>query len=362
MPVFAIDVSNWNGAVNLTTAKANGVQAVICKTSEGTGFIDSFAAGTLAQAKALGIPGGGYHFLRGGVSGAAQADLHARLTNGFAGVIPALDVEVAGAGSQVLSYLDEFVKLVPGRKLMVYSNRGLWAAAGGPSDLSQWPVVGWHAGYINGAYAPASGALASIWNSIKCVTSSFANITSFPMIQFTDRAAVPGVGSSIDGNAWTGTIDELWALTGSAPSNPQPTLGEHMSYLAHCPDGSIYMIDSAGKRGLVGNEWTAYRAAGFPVAEIDQATANAIPNSPTVKDVTTSVLAGLPAWVTAVTPPAVTVDVNALATDLVPHLPAALDPTAVAAQLAPLLHSGVTIDDIKALLTTLKITTSTTLG
>jgi hypothetical protein len=243
--LLGIDVANVaQGNVDFTLAKSY-VTFALAKASEGRTFVDPSFTHNVTGAKASGVIPGAYHFLRPS-AGAAQCEWFLRVTGGGAGMLLALDVEVAGAGAQVVPFLTEFVRQAPGRRILVYSSRGLWSLSGGPADITGFPVVGWHAGVTNGRYTSAVGALAAQWVTAgsQVAVSAFGHITTSPMVQFTDHATVPGSSSPCDGDAWLGTLAELKALAGqkSIP-RPLPTEDDMPLLFARAADtGRVYQI------------------------------------------------------------------------------------------------------------------------
>ncbi len=233
--ILGVDVSNV-GQGHIDWCRAGPAVAFgICKASEGSSFVDPSLRANLAGLKAAGKPRGVYHFLRGGTSGAVQCRHFLSAVGDPAGIVLAVDVEVGGAGSQVVSFLGEFQTMLPTRRCLVYSNRGLWHASGGPADISGSSVVGWHAGYIDGRYVPTHGSLAQEWAGAgpKVNASHFGGITAFPLIQFTDHATVPGITGGCDGNAWLGSLAELQSLAG--PGVPAPTSTPDIATLRRHP-------------------------------------------------------------------------------------------------------------------------------
>ena len=64
MTAWGIDISNHQAGADLSKAKAAGCSFVFAKAIEGLTYRDDHFAGFRAQAKALGLPFGAYHFAR----------------------------------------------------------------------------------------------------------------------------------------------------------------------------------------------------------------------------------------------------------------------------------------------------------
>lgn len=215
--LLGVDVSHFQGAIDWPAVARSGVQFAMIKATEGTGFTDPRYVINREGARGSGLIVGAYHFLTRG-SPLSQCD-HFLATVGTFPQILALDVEASDVGASDLdAWINHFAKVMPGDHLLVYSNAGLWHAGTVPS-VPGTAIQGWHAGYRDGAYTSVHGPLADEWAATRAGVrpSSFGGITSYPMIQFTDHAIVPGIASPCDGNAWLGTRAELesFALIGA---------------------------------------------------------------------------------------------------------------------------------------------------
>ena len=69
-----VDLSHHNGTVDFARLKAAGVDAVIHKASQGTGYVDPMYASRRAAAKAAGMPWGAYHVVEPAQGARAQID------------------------------------------------------------------------------------------------------------------------------------------------------------------------------------------------------------------------------------------------------------------------------------------------
>src|ERR1051325_5761098 len=58
------DVSHYQGTINWTTVKNAGIKFAWAKATESTGYTDPYFTANENNAKAVGIPIGGYHFAR----------------------------------------------------------------------------------------------------------------------------------------------------------------------------------------------------------------------------------------------------------------------------------------------------------
>ena len=110
------DLSNNQTDVNLAHLKAVGVDAVIHKASEGTGFTDPWFERRRARAKALGIPFGAYHFADTRSSGEAEGKHFAEVVGklGRYDLLPVLDLE-AGDPAHTEAFARAFNREVEAR-------------------------------------------------------------------------------------------------------------------------------------------------------------------------------------------------------------------------------------------------------
>jgi lysozyme len=213
--VLGIDVSNHQKMIDWPrVGKALGPGAMAwIKVSEGATFDDRYGIGNLLGAASAGLRLGAYHMLSSR-DAAAQVEQYAYCLGpyGLDGVVSILDVEVPGTGHQAQAWVDAFTRRWPGRRLLVYTNRGLWRLAGGPDHLDG-PVGLWHAGIRDGVYSPYSGSPATIWANAKTHLSLDHVAGMVPVaVQYTDRATVPGITGPVDASAWLGltaALDDL---------------------------------------------------------------------------------------------------------------------------------------------------------
>jgi lysozyme len=278
--LLGIDVSNHQGLIDWAVVARAGVRFSLCKATEGFTFTDARFAANVAGARAHGIIPGAYHFTRPG-DGAAQCDRFLSVVGRLAGILVALDVEARDTTDEAIAWLRRFARRVPGRQVLLYSNRGLWAMSGGGS-VAGLPVVGWHAGAGNGYYTTASGSLAHQAGATNLRPQAFAGMDTVPMVQFTDHADIPGISGHVDGDVWLGSLDQLRGLAGAVTTpqpqeepmplyvRPEPNGQPGDGYLAVTPGGvhaltaaewKVLQTDPAHQvRTLARAEWTALRA------------------------------------------------------------------------------------------------------
>jgi lysozyme len=231
MPLYGVDVSSFQGSPDYVKVHAAGVAFVIAKATEGLGYTDPTYTRNKAAIPAAGLVPGAYHFLRGTHDGASQAEAFVRAADPHA--IHALDVECLADVRKFNRHLDVpgFVKryrqLLPGHPLMIYTGRDFWTACAGTATPG--PTYGplWAAGYVPNAYVTGVGSLTQQWAKAGTHPSSglpWGGWKGWAIMQFTDKATVPGIAGGVDGDAFTGTLDDLRVLAGIAtPKPPGPT-------------------------------------------------------------------------------------------------------------------------------------------
>ena len=143
-----IDISNHQGKMDLAAVlKQTATDFVICKATEGTGFIDKYCDKFMVIAQNAGKQIGFYHFARPEYNTArAEADFFVRQTKGYFNKgIPVLDWESAGksnvkwakewldrvysvTGVKPVIYMSESVVNAYNWKAVAEAGYGLWVA------------------------------------------------------------------------------------------------------------------------------------------------------------------------------------------------------------------------------------------
>lgn len=210
-----IDISSHQGDIDLSVL--GGVDFVIVKATEGTGYVNPYCDSKYQQARNLGKCVGFYHFA--GTQGAtAEAEYFCDNCSGYFGTgIPVLDWE----GDQSVAWVNEFVH-------HVHERTGVWPwIYGNPWRFNQGGVeqncARWVAEYPNvirpgldfdpGQTPPADG-LVACW-------------------QYASDGAVSGYSGNLDINEFYGDRNTWAAYTGgNAQIEPvEPPPGEDVSTL-----------------------------------------------------------------------------------------------------------------------------------
>ena len=157
MSMNGIDISNHQAGLDLGIVPCD---FVICKATEGTGFVDKYCDGWIQKALAMGKSVGTYHFATGGTSGAQEAEYYYEHTKGYVGKgIFVLDWEgnaVNKGPGYAKAFLDRFKELTGIKPLIYMSNSVIhaydWSAVVA-GDYGLWNA-GYYAGYQTMGYNP----------------------------------------------------------------------------------------------------------------------------------------------------------------------------------------------------------------
>lgn len=132
-----VDISNWQEGLDV---HAIPVDAVICKATEGTYYVDKTCDGFVQAAKNRGIKWGFYHFASEG-DPVTEADFFVDNTlNYFGNGIPVLDWET----TQSVDWVNSFVRRVHERTgvwCWVYGNPWRFNQGGVESNCARWAAA-----------------------------------------------------------------------------------------------------------------------------------------------------------------------------------------------------------------------------
>ena len=297
MTIFFPDISSYEAGLTIQP----GTVAVIAKATEGTYYRDADYDTFKAQAAARGAIFSAYHFLKADGNAAGQADY----CHAMVGSTPVmLDVETEGTSKPGVADVAAFIarmRALGGRVWGAYFPQWYWQQVGGNlASLGVAIVSSNYTAYSDSGpgWAPYGGVSPAIW-------------------QYTDKQ--PYGGQSMDFNAFRGTVEQLAALI-NGTTTPTPSTGGNMSNvipasIAHhfpgldlSPDfpANAPFDEATADIWADGRAEAAWRYGLMANQKLDQLLAKV----------------GQPA-------PA-TVDVNALAAALAPHLTGGVDPNAVA--------------------------------
>lgn len=199
-----IDISNWQSGLDVSSLQ--GVDFVICKATEGTGFVDSYCDGWVQQCRSLGKPWGFYHFA-GYATAVTEATFFINNTSNYFGEgIPVLDWE----GDQTVSWVNEFVEVV-------HDQTGVWPwIYANPWRFNQGGVnencMRWVASYPDVAHP--SFEQAESWDCPE--TQGLVGCW-----QFCSDGRVAGYTGMLDCNLFYGSVG-AWEAYAHVPNSVQP--------------------------------------------------------------------------------------------------------------------------------------------
>ena len=205
-----IDISMHNGSVDLAKAKADGVEAVYIKATEGVSYVDPKCSEHTNKAKAQGLLFGHYHFMSEKTSPTQQAiDFYNTIKNTGYNLLPCLDIEsnsqgrsAAAVTDRCLEFLNKFYELT-GQRCVIYTG-GYFGRDTLDSRIKGYPA--WIAHY--GVSTP--------------MATGFNNVVGH---QYTETGYIPGVGKC-DVNNFTEGIKLYGAAT--VVNNVNPNYNAHL--------------------------------------------------------------------------------------------------------------------------------------
>lgn len=217
--IFGPDISSYQSGLAL--ARLADAAFVIAKTTEGTYYTDADYQAWRGQAAQLGRPFIWYHFLSGEPAAAQAA--HTAANVGDHTLPGMLDFEPAGNFRPTLDQAVAYIDAARGAGLnlrLVYLPHWYWQELGSP-DLAAFRARG--LSLVSSAYPGGTGSVAHLYPGDGAAGwQSYGGMT--PLIyQFTNQASDGGM--PLDYNAFRGTVAQLTAaLLGTTPI-PTPTPG-----------------------------------------------------------------------------------------------------------------------------------------
>jgi len=153
--VKGIDVSYYQGTINWTSVKNDGVKFAFIRASDGLNTIDSKFESNWSGSRAAGIKHGAYQFFRPGQDPIAQADLLLqKIGNKIAAddLPPVIDVEASDGQSAatITAKVKKWVahvKAATGRDPIIYTGFYFWRDSVGAPDITTSAL--WHAQYTS---------------------------------------------------------------------------------------------------------------------------------------------------------------------------------------------------------------------
>ncbi|MDD3523674.1 MAG: glycoside hydrolase family 25 protein [Candidatus Cloacimonetes bacterium] len=215
MPIFGVDVSHWQGAVDWNRVYNEGFRFAFCKCTEGSGFRDNRWPSHRNALRNTQMIWGAYHYVNTSSPAAQAANCKAHL--GDTSIPVALDWEANGGNVSNLRNVLAAFKAAGLRVPLLYAPRWYWSQVGG-GDLAGMGVPLWASRYVT-----TDGTASQIYNSVPSSYWAAYGGLSPSILQFSSSANVAGF-ASMDVNAYLGDIGQLRALIyGGATPAPTPT-------------------------------------------------------------------------------------------------------------------------------------------
>lgn len=200
-----VDVSQWQGVINWQAVKASGYVGAVIKVSGGDAglYVDRLAAVNYDGARNAGLAFGTYHFAGGG-DPVNEADYFVNVCSPLdENQVLVLDWEIQHPDP--VSWVDAFTR-------RVHDRCGVWPLVymnGSTRNAYDWSRVSQNCAYWIAWYGrdpeqdlPVNG--------------------SYMMHQYSSSGNVPGIGVSVDVDAWYDTI-EVWNKYGYHAQVPAPS-------------------------------------------------------------------------------------------------------------------------------------------
>lgn len=215
MSMNGIDISNHQAGLNLANVPCD---FVICKATEGIGFVDRYCDGWIQKALQLGKKAGVYHFATGASSGTAEADFFYQNIRGYVGkAILVLDWEGSAANrgvSYAKAFLDRIYRLTGVRPLIYLSNSIVtgydWSSVAN-AGYGLWNA-GYYAGYQTMGYNPDAPLYGGTGKWEFCT-----------MYQYTSSGRLTGWNGNLDLNVFYGdraAWDRYAGASGAVSADP----------------------------------------------------------------------------------------------------------------------------------------------
>lgn len=203
--VKGIDVSTYQGTINWTSVKNDGVKYAVIRVSDGLNSIDAKFASNWSGSRAAGVKHGAYQFFRPSQDPIAQADLLlSKIGNKIAAddLPPTIDVEASdGLGAAAVAAAVKkwvaHVKAKLGRDPIIYTGFYFWRDSVGDPNMSTSAL--WHAQYTS-ASCPTIAASWDTWS----------------IWQYSSTGSVVGISGNVDMDRWNGDAASFNAFLGPA--------------------------------------------------------------------------------------------------------------------------------------------------
>lgn len=223
MTVFIADISGFQAGINLGLLKAQGYAGVIIKCTEGAGYFNGDYNRARAQAKAIGLDAGAYHFLHARNIAAQARNLAQHIGDK---TIPAhIDMEPTGSSRPSAADLHQFIEACRSYGLTVVSQYvpPWYHASIGYPTLPNIPL------WVSRYGANRSGYASVLYPGDKAASwLGYGGIKRATLLQFSSADKIDNYPRALDVSAFAGTLTQLrqtgllkaWTL----PPPPPPVI------------------------------------------------------------------------------------------------------------------------------------------
>lgn len=254
MSLNGIDIASWQQGIDLSVVPCD---FVICKATQGTGYINPDYSRAMQQADNLGKLTGVYHYIDGTVSAEAEAEHFIDVVKDRIGKsILCLDWE--SEQNQAwgnLNYLDKVIKAVynkTGVHPLIYASLSVF-----PWDLAKDNNCGtWVAQYAD---MNPTGYQSDPWNNFDCTIR-----------QYTSTGRLPGYNGNLDLNLGKLTAEQWMqyaAVNGTVSPAPTPAPSDS----TNINEASLLSLIVKTMQGKFGNEEDRMDALGARYSEVQNA-------------------------------------------------------------------------------------------
>jgi uncharacterized protein (TIGR03382 family) len=256
--VKGIDVSYYQGTIDWTAVKNDGVKFAFIRVSDGLNTIDNKFSANWSGSRAAGVKHGAYQFFRPSQDPIAQADLLlAKIGSKLEpdDLPPVIDAEASDGQSAatITTKVKKWVahvKAATGRDPIIYTGFYFWRDSVGAPDITSSPL--WHAQYSS----VACPNIAPPWQD-------------WALWQYSSTGTVAGIAGNVDMNRWNGDINSFNAFLG--PGAGAATCGnatcEAGETSIECPE-DCGPCTTIGKAGAVIDDGDACFEGGGPQASM----------------------------------------------------------------------------------------------
>jgi hypothetical protein len=265
MTTFGVDVSHWQGMVDWKQVKSSGVQFAIIKSSQGIRQRDQYFTQNYTRAKAYGLLTAAYHYVSNDNAQQQARWIKDCLSDAWDTIAVILDWEDDNCTFTNYLALVRECDALGLRVVMQYVPQWFWSEMRRPDlHLARKLLM---ASRYPSQVASSPGVLYQ--NVTDNHWLSYGGLSPF-ILQFSDRAYVPGIKGPCDVDAFRGTIAELrelWYPTRKTISRPliiedddmgsvPATVNGKTRIVIACPDDAKELILVAGFSDVVlNNVW-----------------------------------------------------------------------------------------------------------